>query len=289
MLSKKFLILILSTLGLCYNSYAQSYRTNAIYNGSNVGINQKNIQTLVIPLNTTTHFISPEPIEYVDISTPAVQGDMAEDNVFRIRPVSDVIEDKERFTVTIVTKTFIIIYELIPVIDVNEYDAVHIVKVNPNEGVLLNQSDVLSKQQCFDLATMVLKKNRNVHNVNAHNQGMHLWLNGVYVYGNYILLDIEAKLKSKLQYGIDQMRFKIVDKKQLNATVNQDIEIFPYYTLNPIQTTVSKHYRNFFVFQKFTYPSAKLLNIEITEQQYSGRRIELNIEYNQILKALNLQ
>lgn len=288
MLNKKIFILFILTVAVNFYSNAQ-YRTDKIYNGSNVGINQKNIQTLVVPLNTTTHFISPEPIEYVDISTPAVQGDMADDNVFRIRPVSDVVKDKERFTVTIVTKTFIIIYELIPVEEVNVYDAVHIVKVNPNEGVLLNQSDILSKQQCFDLSTMVLKKRRNIHNVNAHNQGMHIWLNGVYVYGNYILLDIEAKLKSKLQYGIDQMRFKIVDKKQLNATVNQDIEIFPYYTLNPIQTTVSKHYRNFFVFQKFTYPSAKLLNYEITEQQYSGRRIELNIEYNQILKALNLQ
>lgn len=293
-LKKNILLTALILLSFCWNpgqiAAQSSYKTETLPNGSNIGVNQHSVVKISVPLNTTTHFVSPEPIDYVDISTPAVQGDMSAENLFRIRPVSDVVKDGETFTVTIVTQSFITVYEVTARGNVNTSDAVHIVKINPNDGVLLNQSDVLSRQQCFDLSVDVLKRRRNVHNVSASADGMKLWLNGVYVFGDYILLDVKAKINSKLQYNIDNIRFKIVDKKQLKATVSQDIEITPYYTLYPIAgSIIYKKWRNFFVFKKFTYPSAKFLNIEMSEKQYSGRKIELNIEYNQVLKATNLQ
>ena len=45
---------------------------------SNVAVSEANIISMNIPMNTTTHIISPEPVLYVDISSPLVQGDISE-------------------------------------------------------------------------------------------------------------------------------------------------------------------------------------------------------------------
>src|ERR1035438_4425651 len=80
---------------------------------SNVLVNNQNINTATIPLNATTHFISPEPIEYVDISSPNVQGDLPEKNIFRLRPDISKIHPGDQFVVTIVTKKYISAYKLL--------------------------------------------------------------------------------------------------------------------------------------------------------------------------------
>ena len=293
MRQRNFLIILLSTICLCIHANAQDNGNYKVYNDQTqampTGIKQHTITKLTIPLYTTTHFLSPEPIDYVDISTPTVQGDLTADNLFRIRPVSDVINDGDIFTLTVVTKTFIIAYELTVSKNMVQPDVSHVVTINPNEGILLNQSDVMSKQQCFDLSTAVYKKKRKIRNVQAYSNGLFLHLNGAYVFGDYILLDLETVLKSKIPYSVENIRFKIIDNKQLKATVHQDIEVEPYYSLYPYRDiTIGEHWRNIFVFKKFTYPTQKVLQIELTEAQYSGRRIALEIPYNRILSAVQL-
>ena len=46
-----------------------------------------------------------------------------------------------------------------------------------------------------------------------------------------------------------------------------------------------KHYRNVIVIKKLTFPEAKVLKIEVSENQISGRTIELNIKYDDVLNA----
>ena len=293
MMQRNFFIICLWVIGLAIHSRAQDNSLYKVYsNHTHIlpsGITQHNIIRLTIPLHTTTHFVSPEPIDYVDISTPTVQGDLTEDNLFRIRPVSDVVKDGDIFTLTVVTKNFIIAYEVTVSKIADKPDVAHVITINPNEGILLNQSDVLSKQQCFDLSLAVYKKKKKIRNVRAYNNGLFLYLNGAYVFGDYILLDLEAILKSRIPYSIENVRFKITDKKQLKATVQQDIEIEPYYALYPYRDTqISDTWRNMFVFKKFTYPTQKVLQIELTEEQYSGRNILLEIPYNRILSAIQL-
>lgn len=290
---QKNIFIFFCVMCMAVHTNAQDNNNYKVYNNHThavpSGIAQHNIIKLHIPLNTTTHFVSSEPIDYVDISSPTVQGDLTEDNLFRIRPVSDVVNDGDIFTLTVVTKSFIIAYELTVSKNVKESDVAHIITINPNEGILLNQSDVLSKQQCFDLSLAVYKKKKKIRNVQAYNNGLFLSLNGTYIFGDYILLDLEAVLKSKISYSVENIRFKITDKKQLKAAVHQDIEIEPYYALYPYRDTkIADSWRNIFVFKKFTYPTEKVLQIELTEAQYSGRRILLEIPYNRILSAIQL-
>ena len=44
-------------------------------------------------------------------------------------------------------------------------------------------------------------------------------------------------------------------------------------------------YRNIVVIRKMTFPNDKVLTIELSEKQISGRNISLNIDYEDVLGA----
>jgi hypothetical protein len=46
-----------------------------------------------------------------------------------------------------------------------------------------------------------------------------------------------------------------------------------------------KGYRNVIVIKKLTFPNDKVITIEMTEKQISGRNISLNIDYEDVLSA----
>ena len=54
--------------------------------------------------------------------------------------------------------------------------------------------------------------------------------------------------------------------------------------LNPVKK-FKKNYRNVLVIEKLTFPDEKVLRLEISENQISGRVITLTIEYEDILNA----
>lgn len=275
------------------NIYGQTGNENYTVLTNNVSISEKNIITATIYPNTTTHFVSPEPIKYVDISSPDVQGDLPEKNIFRLRPDANKIHPGDHFTITIVTNSYISVYKLI-VQDPLSNDSFHnaggyVISINPNDAVQLNQSGVLTNQQCFDLCVKALNRKRSIFNIDAKSYGMRMYVSNIYTIGDYIIMEIEAKNKTNLPFDIDQIRFKIVDKHRLKSAVSQDIELIPFYSFNNTDgKIITKKWRNFYVFKKFTYPTQKLFTIEMTEKQYSGRKIDLMVNYNEILNASQL-
>lgn len=77
---------------------------------------------------------------------------------------------------------------------------------------------------------------------------------------------------------------KLTDKKETKATNSQTIELSPVFTLNSSRK-FKKNYRNVLVLPKLTFPDEKVLRLEISENQISGRVIVLIIEYEDILHA----
>lgn len=77
---------------------------------------------------------------------------------------------------------------------------------------------------------------------------------------------------------------KLTDKKETEATNSQTIELSPVFTLNSSRK-FKKNYRNVLVLPKLTFPDEKVLRLEISENQISGRVIVLTIEYEDILHA----
>ena len=250
----------------------------------NVALNSGNINQAVIPYNSSTVFISPERINYADISNEYVHGDMPDNYHFRLKIDTAKVKEGENFTVTIVAQSFVSVYKLFA--SSKDSQSAYVITLNPNDGVQTNQAEVLSRQQSFNLSVKAYNNKRSIYNIRSNAYGMSLWVNNIYSFGDYIMLDIGATNAAKLQFSIDQMRFKIIDKHILKATVSQDIEVQPLYTLFPIENAVIKGaWRNIILFKKFTFPTEKLFQIELNETQYSGRRIELKFEYNQLLTA----
>ena len=77
---------------------------------------------------------------------------------------------------------------------------------------------------------------------------------------------------------------KLADKKETKATNSQTIELTPVFSLNHVKK-FKKNYRNVLVLPKLTFPEEKVLRLEISENQISGRVIILTIEYEDILNA----
>lgn len=254
----------------------------------NAMITDSNIVSFMIPLHSTTHIISPEPISYVDISSPEVEGDMPDKKICRIKPLPGSLKEGDYFTVTIVTQSFITVYKLI-CSGKNNGDPTYVININPVQAMPLRSTGFLTDEDYYKLAIHALGKKRSVFNLQSSAYALQLWVNNIFIAGDFIMLDIGIKNKSALAFDIDETRFKIRDKKILSATVSQDIDLQPLYSFyGDEQSRIQKSRRNFYVFRKFTFPTDKVFTIELTEKQISGRKISLDIDYNQVLQATTL-
>jgi hypothetical protein len=99
-----------------------------------------------------------------------------------------------------------------------------------------------------------------------------------------VFIDIGYHNSTNLTYDIADLRFHIDDKKITKATNVQSVELKPEFILftNPL---FQKTYRNIIILKKMTFPGNKVLHIELSEKQLSGRVITLNITYQDVLDA----
>lgn len=109
-------------------------------------------------------------------------------------------------------------------------------------------------------------------------------MNNIFSIGDYFFIDYSLYNATKIKYDISEVRIKLTDKKELKATNSQTIELTPVYSLNSAKSFM-KAYRNVLVLDKLTFPEEKVLNLEISEEQISGRVVTLNIDYKDILHA----
>jgi len=109
-------------------------------------------------------------------------------------------------------------------------------------------------------------------------------LNNVYTVGRYYLVDVSFRNHTRIEYAVGQLRFKIADKKKNKRANAQELEITPVFRLYDVPAFKKRH-RNVLVFEKFTFPGGKVFAIELAEEQVSGRRVLLEVGYNDILRA----
>ncbi|CAN5497718.1 conjugative transposon protein TraN [soil metagenome] len=241
---------------------------------------QDKLPVVYLPENLTIHFISPEPIQYVDISTKDLIGDLPIKNILRLK-LRDSLKSFTGSVVTVAGEKFIAQYRLLP-----GYPGVPTeINIVPEDMRPLDISGIeFSQNQLKGLALSLIAKSpdRRMEKVKAF--GIEGRLNHVYTVGDYIFLDIAYHNKTNLKYDIADFRFKVDDKKVTKAANNQSVEIKPEFVLfNP--PAFSKNYRNIFVFKKMSFPGNKVLHAELSEKQLSGRIITLSISYQDILDA----
>ena len=242
------------------------------------------------------HIISPEPIQYVDLSTQKLTGDLPTTNIARIKITDN--NQKEKIIkpfvfssgdtvgiITVVGQSFIAQYKAIyrNSENLNTVTNIHIQPENM-QPIELDKM-VFSNLELRKLAMDIIRKKLEKHPIREEkNLKLNIQLNNVYVMSDYIFLDMTFKNNSNLSYDIEDLKFSIEDKKIYKATNNQSIEMTPIFQLNP-QKHFSKNFRNIYVFKKFTFPNSKVMMIRLIEEQLSGRTIEMKVNYSDILKA----
>jgi conjugative transposon TraN protein len=247
------------------------------------GIKKYALPVVYLPENVSVHFISPEPIQYVDISGKTITGDLPLKNVLRIK-LKDSVKTADA-VITIAGEKFIAQYHVLLAGEVTGRDAVTDITILPADCRPLDVSGIsLSQNQLRTIANRLfcLRPRKAIEHTKAF--GIKAALNRVYAMGDYIFLDLGYENKTNLRYDIDEFRFKVDDKKVTKASNVQSVEIKPEFMLldNP---SFKGSYRNILVFRKMSFPGNKVLHIELSEKQLSGRVITLDVSYQDVLDA----
>lgn len=253
------------------------------------GVGLGKLPELALHRGHTVHILSPEPIQYVDIASSHVSGDLPLENVLRIKLREDTTQndhpDYELGTVTIAGDNFMAQYRLTAPSWTNSPNITTLLEIEPAHTRPLEISEIgLSRSQMKTLALGLLTKNvrRPVRSTKDYRVG--ITLNGISALGDYIFFDVSFTNTSNLSYNVDELRFFIEDRKITKATNVQTVEIKPLWQYQPL-TEFKKKHRNVFVLKKATFPGSKVLRVSLTEKQISGRTVSLKIKYRNILNA----
>ena len=233
-----------------------------------------------LPADHTLHFISPEPIQYVDISSKSLEGDLPLKNVFRLR-LRDTAKSFTDAIVTIAGEKFIAQYHLLK----SDRFGPSEIEILPADSKPLDIAGIgFSQNQLYRLSLDLFsqKPEKNIEKVKAF--GVEGRLLHIYTAGDYVFLDIAYRNKTNLTYDIEDFSFSIEDKKVTKASNVQTVTLKPVFTLFPVPS-FSRTYRNIFVFRKMTFPGNKVFHIDLREKQLSGRIISLSASYRDILVA----
>ena len=244
------------------------------------------LEQLTVNENVTTVITASEPIRFVDISTDHVVGDQPINNTIRLKPKegADVHEDGDIIAiVTVVTERYRSQYALIYTTRLTE--AVTDKQIQPEERIPFhNPSVTMSTEDMTQFARKIWNSPARIRNVATKQHRMTMRLNNIYSVGEYFFLDFSIENRTNIRFDFDEIRVKLCDKKQSKATNVQMIKLTPAMILDESKR-FSKGYRNVIVLKKMTFPNDKILSIEISEKQISGRNITLNIDYEDVLYA----
>lgn len=259
--------------------FLSSYTVQAQTQVDEAGRYKEDLPVVYINKGVTTHFISPEKVEYVDISIDDIAGDIPLPNAVRIKP----LKEGASGVLTITSERFMVQYLLLYTDDMDKVYSRYNIPYTDVKSYLNPESD-MTRAQLYDYCNKMLLSKRHFYNVSSNKHGMRVSLNNIYTLDKYFFVDISMTNKTNIQYDIDNIRFFVEDKKKTKATTYQSIELTPKVSALE-DPHFKKKYRNVYVFDKFTFPEEKIFVVELAEKQLSGRVIRLEIEYSDILNA----
>ena len=242
------------------------------------------MEQLTVNEQVTTVITASEPIRFVDISTDLVAGDQPINNTVRLKPKEAGHEDGEVLAiVTIVTERYRTQYALLYTNRLTE--AVTSKEIELSErNAYHNPAVSMSTEDMYRYARQIWISPARFRNVSSKKHRMNMRLNNIYSAGDYFFLDFSVDNRTNIRFDIDEVRLKLSDKKVSKATNSQVVELKPELVLEQSRSFLHG-YRNVIVVKKLTFPNDKVLTVELTEKQISGRTISVNIDYEDVLSA----
>ena len=241
------------------------------------------MEVLTVNENITTVITSSEPIRLVDISTDKVAGDQPISNTIRLKPKEKAEDGDILGIVTIVTERYRTQYGLVYTSCMQE--AVSDKEITLHERHPYHNPAVsMSMEDLYAYAHRIWASPAEFRDVSYSKHRMKIRLNNIYCVGDYFFLDFSIENGTNIRFDIDEIRVKLHDKKIAKATNSQTIELKPELVLDR-SVRFSRGYRNVIAIRKMTFPNDKILTIEISEKQISGRTMKLSIDYEDVLSA----
>lgn len=242
------------------------------------------MEQLTVNSRVTTLITASEPILLADISTDDIVGDRPLDNVLRLKPASDEHADGDLLSViTIITERYRTQYSLIYTTRMDE--AVTDKEIEPEERCSYNNPDIsMSTAEIAHFARQIWCSPARFRGTGTRMNRMMMRLNNIYAAGDYFFIDFSVENHTGVKFDIDQLRVKLADRRVTKAANSQIIELTPRMILEDTGS-FRKGYRNVIVIDKLTFPNDKVLTIELSEKQISGRTIRLDIDYEDVLSA----
>ena len=247
-------------------------------------------EKIYVNSDVTTHIVMPENIKMVDLSTAKIIGNQCADNIVRVKPFmeSDSLpsgyrEGELMGTLTLIGERHLAQYEVVYTSVPSHAASIHRVPYSGMDSYI-NPEVSMPQSEMARYAWAVYGSGRRYNQVVSKAHGMKAIVNNIYSVDDYFFIDYSLQNRTKIPYNIAEVRVKLTDKKEVKATNSQTVELTPAYSLN-LARKFKKNYRNVLVLDKLTFPDEKVLRIEISENQISGRVITLTIEYDDILNA----
>ena len=264
--------------------FAMALLLEAATMGATAQTTYKEMEQLTVNEQVTTVITASEPIRFVDISTDMVAGDQPINNTVRLKPKEAGHEDGEVLAiVTIVTERYRTQYALLYTTRLTE--AVTSKEVELSERTAYHNPAVsMSTEDMYRYARQIWTSPARFRNVSSKKHRMTMRLNNIYSAGDYFFLDFSVDNRTNIRFDIDEVRLKLSDKKVSKATNSQVVELKPELVLEQSRSFLHG-YRNVIVVKKLTFPNDKVLTVELTEKQISGRTISVNIDYEDVLSA----
>lgn len=247
-------------------------------------------EKILVNSEVTTHIVMPENIKMVDLSTTKIIGNQCADNIVRIKPFIEADSVPTHYregelmgTLTLIGERHLAQYDVVYTDAPSRAASIHRV---PYAGLdsYINPEVSMPQSEMARYAWAVYGSGRKYNQVVSKANGMKAIVNNIYSIGDYFFIDYSLQNSTKIAYDIAEVRVKLTDKKEVKATNSQTVELSPVYSLN-LARKFKKNYRNVLVLDKLTFPDEKVLRIEISENQISGRVITLTVEYDDILNA----
>lgn len=252
--------------------------------GMNAQTTYNEMEQLTVNEQVTTVITASEPIRFVDISTDKVAGDQPISNTIRLKPKEAGYEDGEILAiVTIVTERYRTQYALLYTTRMTEAVASKEVELT-ERNAYHNPAVSMPTEDMYAYARKIWNSSAKFRNISHKAHKMTMRVNNIYAVGDYLFIDFSVDNKTNIRFDLDELRIKLADKKVSKATNSQIIELKPELVLEQSKSFLHG-YRNVIVIKKLTFPNDKVLTIELSEKQISGRTISVNIDYENVLNA----
>lgn len=234
--------------------------------------------------DVTLHIISPDNIRFAEISSPAIKVALAEKNIVQVKVLSDSIVKYDTFTrsaiLTIVGEHFITQYRLYP----SNGHVVTRIYISASEMKALDtNTSSLSGSEMRNIAFSLAKRKPNALK-SATSNGLKGQVNQIVTTGDYLFLDLSWHNRTGLKYDTESLRFFLEDKKTRKASNQQSLPVVPLFSLYK-DRSFRQRFRNIYVIPKMTFAASKVLRIELSEKQISGRNLNMKLNNRDLLEA----